>query len=97
MPNNSFPGGDVYVNGKNFDALQLTTRTLWEVKTDDFDIRSLHSQNFFARVKLPEIKREKILAEACGYKFIVGVRSPAHKAALLALDPDLTIVVMDWC
>jgi hypothetical protein len=32
MPNNSFPGGDVYVNGKNFDALQLATRTLWEVK-----------------------------------------------------------------
>ena len=26
MPNNSFPGGDVYVNGKNFDALQLATR-----------------------------------------------------------------------
>ncbi|MET0404256.1 MAG: DUF6310 domain-containing protein, partial [Cystobacter sp.] len=37
MPNNSFPGGDVYVNGKNFDALQLATRTLWEVKTDDFE------------------------------------------------------------
>ena len=29
--------------------------------------------------------------------FVIGVRSPAHKAALLALDPDLTIVVMDWC
>ncbi|MFE8602540.1 DUF6310 domain-containing protein [Archangium violaceum] len=96
MPNNSFPGGDVYVNGKNFDALQLATRTLWEVKTDDFDIHSPHSQRFFARVKLPELKREKVLAEACGYKFVVGVRSPAHKAALLALDPDLTIVVMDW-
>jgi hypothetical protein len=31
MPGNTFPGGDVLVNGKNFDALQLATRTLWEV------------------------------------------------------------------
>ncbi|MBZ4419947.1 DUF6310 domain-containing protein [Myxococcus sp. RHSTA-1-4] len=97
IPNNSFPGWDVLVNGKQFDALQLAARTLWEVKTDDFEIHSPHSQGFFARVKLPEIKREKVLAEACGYKFVVGVRSSAHKAALLALDPDLTIVVMDWC
>ncbi|WNG53916.1 hypothetical protein F0U59_03255 [Archangium gephyra] len=97
MPNNSFPGWDVFVNGKNFDALQLATRTLWEVKTDDFDIHSLHSQRFFAKVKLPEIQREKRLAEACGYNFAVGVRSDAHKAALLELDPELTIVVMDWC
>ena len=37
IPNNSFPGRDVLVNGKNFDALQLATRTLWEVKTDNFD------------------------------------------------------------
>ncbi|ATB41225.1 hypothetical protein CYFUS_006690 [Cystobacter fuscus] len=97
MPNNSFPGGDVYVNGKNFDALQLATRTLWEVKTDDFDIHSSHSQRFFAKMKLPEMQREKRLAEACGYNFAVGVRSAAHKAALLELDPELTIVIMDWC
>ena len=38
VPNNSFPGGEVFVNGKNFDALQLATRTLWEVKTDNFDM-----------------------------------------------------------
>jgi hypothetical protein len=87
----------VLVNGKQFDALVLATRTLWEVKTDDFDIHSIHSQRFFARVKLPEIQREKRLAEACGYNFVVGVRSAAHKAALLELDRELTIVVMDWC
>jgi hypothetical protein len=52
---------------------------------------------FLAQVKIPEIRREKILAEACGYKFVVGVRSPAHKEALLALDRSLEIVVMDWC
>jgi hypothetical protein len=97
IENSSFPGWDVLVNGKQFDAWVPVTRTLWEIKTDDFDIHSPHSQRFFARVKLPEIRREKALAEACGYQFVVGVRSPAHKAALLALDPDLAIVVMDWC
>jgi hypothetical protein len=97
LPENSFPGWDVLVNGKQFDALQLATGTLWEVKTDDFDIHSLRSQRFFAKVKLPEIQREKRLAEACGYSFVVGVRSAAHKAALLELDRSLTVVVIDWC
>ncbi|HLL01641.1 MAG TPA: DUF6310 domain-containing protein [Myxococcaceae bacterium] len=97
LPQNSFPGWDVLVNGKQFDALQLTTRTLWDVKTDNFDIHSLHSQRFFARVKLPEMQRERRLAEACGYKFFVGVKSAAHKVALEKLDSTLTVVVMDWC
>lgn len=97
VPNNYFPGWDVLVNGKQFDALQLAMRTLWDVKTDNFDIHSLHSQRFFARVKLPELQRERRLAEECGYKFVVGVKSAAHKAALEKLDNTLTVVVMDWC
>ncbi|REG37290.1 hypothetical protein ATI61_101272 [Archangium gephyra] len=97
MPNNSFPGWDVFVNGKNFDALQLATRTLWDVKTDDFDKHSPRSRRFLAQVKYPELRREKMLAEECGYEFVVGVRSAAHKEALLALDRTLKIVVMDWC
>ena len=97
MPNNSFPGWDVFVNGKNFDALQMATRTLWDVKTDDFDKHSPRSRRFLAQVKYPEIRRERMLAEACGYEFAMGVRSQAHKDALLELDPDLNVVVMDWC
>jgi hypothetical protein len=97
IPNNSFPGWDVFVNGKNFDAMQLATRTLWDVKTDDFDIHSPRSQAFFAKVKLPEIRREARLARECGYDFIVGVKSAAHKEALEKLDKTLTIVVMEWC
>lgn len=34
---------------------------------------------------------------ACGYDFYVGVRSAAHRAALLNEEPDLNIVIMDWC
>nr|APZ78685.1 uncharacterized protein [Cystobacterineae bacterium] len=97
IKNNSFPGWDVLVNGKQFDALVLATRTLWKVKTDDFDIHSPRSQAFFAKVKLPEIRREAKLAAQCGYNFVVGVKSAAHKAALEKLDKTLTIVVMNWC
>ncbi|WP_309893878.1 DUF6310 domain-containing protein [Archangium sp.] len=97
MPGNTFPGWDVFVNGKNFDALQLATRTLWDVKTDDFEKQPPRSQRFFVRMKLPELRREAKLARECGYDFIIGVRSAAHKAVLLEEDPTLKVVVMDWC
>jgi hypothetical protein len=48
-------------------------------------------------MKLGEIQREARLAKECGYDFIVGVRSEAHKAALLFADRSLKVVVMDWC
>jgi hypothetical protein len=97
IPQNSFPGWDVLVNGKQFDALVLGTRTLWDIKTDDFTKHSRRSQQFFIEVKLPELQREKRLAEECGYDFIVGVRSEAHKTALIRADRSLKVVVMDWC
>jgi Family of unknown function (DUF6310) len=97
IPGNDFPGLNVFVNGKHFDALVLAARTLWEVKTDNFDIHSPRSQAFFAKVKLPEIRREARLAKECGYNFVVGVKSAAHKAALEKLDESLVIIVMDWC
>jgi hypothetical protein len=75
----------------------LVTRTLWDVKTDNFDKHSRRSQQFFIEVKLPELQREKRLAEECGYDFVVGVRSEAHKTALKLADPTLKVVVMDWC
>ncbi len=97
IPNNSFPGGDVFVNGKNFDALQLATRTLWEVKTDNFDTYPPDLREFVLVDQLPKLQYERELARACGFDFKVGVRSAAHKAALLAQDITLDIVVMDWC
>jgi hypothetical protein len=97
IPQNSFPGWDVLVNGKQFDALVLVTRTLWDIKTDNFDKHDPHSQKFFIKVKLPELQREARLATECGYDFVVGVRSEAHKTALKFADPSLKVVVIDWC
>ncbi|MBZ4333448.1 DUF6310 domain-containing protein [Corallococcus sp. AS-1-12] len=99
VPNNSFPGWDVFVNGKNFDALQLTTRTLWEVKTDNFNTYSDFLRGRVLSAQVAEMRIERDLARACGFDFRIGVRSEAHKEALGEQAPDLSdlIVVMDWC
>ncbi|WP_338021971.1 DUF6310 domain-containing protein [Archangium gephyra] len=99
IPNNSFPGGDVFVNGKNFDALQLATRTLWEVKTDNFDTYPPDLRRIVLDDQVPKMRLERDLARACGFDFRVGVRSAAHQAALERAAPELEdlIVVMEWC
>ncbi len=99
IPNNSFPGGDVLVNGKNFDALQLATRTLWEVKTDNFDTYPPDLREIVVESQVEKLRHERALALACRFNFRVGVRSPAHKVALELADPELKglIEVMEWC
>ena len=97
IPNNSFPGWDVLVNGKNFDGLVLATRTLWEVKTDNFDTYPPDLRRIVLNDQVPKMQSERELARACGFDFKVAVRSAAHKAALLKRDSTLKIVIMDWC
>src|SRR4051794_29936779 len=99
VPGNAFPEVDVLVNGKAFDALQPLTRTLWEIKTDDFDNHSPGLKKIVVGNQVVELRRERRLAQACGFEFRVGVRSAAHKAALERAAEDLKglIVVMDWC
>ncbi|WNG31753.1 hypothetical protein F0U62_27130 [Cystobacter fuscus] len=87
----------MFVNGKNFDALQLATRTLWEVKTDNFDTYTEDLQGIVVRSQVPKMQHERELARACGFNFKVGVLSAAHKIALLKQDPALKVVVMNWC
>jgi hypothetical protein len=98
-PNNSFPGGDVLVDGINFDPLQMASRTLWEIKTT-----AVETYNPFVRAReierqVPKLRSDRALALACGFNFRVGVRSEAHRQALEEDAPDLVgfIVVMDWC
>ncbi len=99
VPQNDFPGSDVLVNGKRFDALQLRLRVLWEVKTDNFDTYRAALRRIVIENQVEELQRERALAQACGFDFRIGVRSAAHKAALALQDPNLTsiIIVMDWC
>ncbi len=106
VPANAFPGANVVVNGKAFDALAETptapgyaTFVLWEVKTGDIE----KYNDFILLVDLAnqaaELRRQQLLAWACGYRFAVGVRDEALKEALEKAEPRLkdSIIIMWWC
>jgi hypothetical protein len=93
FPPNRYPGKDVLVDGKRFDALQVGVRVLWEIKTDQFDTYSAFLREQVVRDQVPEMLEERDIAEACGYGFIVGVSTDAHKDALQEEDRTLHVVV----
>jgi hypothetical protein len=81
------------VDGKRFDALQVGVRVLWEIKTDQFDTYSDFLQGQVVDDQIEEFKEERGIARSCGYEFVVGVSSAAHKAALEERDRTFNIVV----
>ncbi|ADO75917.1 uncharacterized protein STAUR_8162 [Stigmatella aurantiaca DW4/3-1] len=81
------------VHGKRIDALHVGKRVLWEIKTDPFDTYSDFLQEQVAGNQVEELQSERTTATACGYDFVVGVSSAAHQAVLLALEPNLGLVV----
>jgi hypothetical protein len=93
FPPNRYPGMDVRVDGKHFDALQVGVRKLWEIKTERFDTYALFVRNQVIDDELLEFEEMRNKARGCGYGFVVGVSTEAHKTALLARNPNLEIVV----
>ena len=85
------------VNGKNFDALQMATRTLWEVKSGDVETYNPYILRIELDDQVKEAQRERAIAAACGYDFVIGVRTEAHKQLLESRDFTLKVIVMDWC
>lgn len=97
VPFNAFPGANVLVNGKAFDALQPAARTLWEVKTTAIETYSPYVQEAELNKQVKEGRKEQALAAACGYQLVIGVRTQVHKTMLEARAPDLIVVLMPWC
>ena len=93
VPPNRYPGMDVLIGGVRFDALQVGVRKLWEIKTHQFDTYSDVLRRQVISDQVIEMREERDIAEACGYGFVVGVSSAAHKAALVRAAPELEIVV----
>jgi hypothetical protein len=93
FPPNRFPGHDVLVNGKRFDALRANARELWEIKTDRFDTYAPFIQERVIQRQMKELQRERDIAEACGYEFVVGVSRAAHKEAIRAVDRTIEVRV----
>ncbi|MDC0708836.1 DUF6310 domain-containing protein [Stigmatella sp. ncwal1] len=93
FPPNRYPGMDVLVGGKRFDALQVGVHVLWEIKTHRFETYSGFLRGQVIRDQVVELVEARNIAAACGYGFVVGVSTQAHKDALEAAEPALTIVV----
>ncbi|WP_163781984.1 DUF6310 domain-containing protein [Myxococcus vastator] len=93
FPPNRYPGMDVLVGGKRFDALQVGARVLWEIKTNQFDTYSDFLQERVIEDQVKEFKEDRGIARACGYGFVVGVSTEAHRAALKRADETFDIVV----
>ncbi|MCK8501561.1 DUF6310 domain-containing protein [Myxococcus fulvus] len=97
VPFNAFRGANALVNGKAYDALQPAARTLWEVKTTAIETYSPFVQRTELQKQVEEGRRERDLAAACGYDFVIGVRTEAHRQMLKNAAPDLKVVLMTWC
>ncbi|NTX63406.1 hypothetical protein HUA74_22390 [Myxococcus sp. CA051A] len=93
FPPNRYPGNDVLVGGKRFDALQVGARVLWEIKTHQFDTYSDFLRDRVVEDQVEEFQEDRDIAAACGYSFVIGVSSAAHKDALLRQDSSLRIAV----
>ncbi|RYD84224.1 MAG: hypothetical protein EOP84_06115 [Verrucomicrobiaceae bacterium] len=93
FPPNRYPGKDVLVGGKRFDALQVGVRRLWEIKTYRFDTYAPFVRNQVIDDEIEEFEEERNIALSCGYGFVVGVSTEAHKEALERASPELEIVV----
>ena len=93
FPPNRYPGMDVLVGGVSFDALQVGVRVLWEIKTHQFDTYPDFIREREIEKELEQIEKQRDAAAACGYGYVIGVSTQAHKEALLAIERSLNIVV----
>ena len=93
FPPNHYPGMDVLVAGVSFDALQVGVRVLWEIKTHQFDTYNAFVRRQEIDKEMKQLNKQRKAAAACGYDFVVGVSTQAHKEALLRADRFLNVVV----
>ncbi|WP_370450944.1 DUF6310 domain-containing protein [Corallococcus sp. CA049B] len=95
FPPNRYPGMDVLVGGVRFDALQVGVRKLWEIKTHRFNLYNSFVRGQEIRREIEQLRKERKAAMACGYEFIIGVSTEAHREALLQENQSLNVVVTD--
>lgn len=84
---------DVLVGSVRFDALQMGVRMLWEIKTNKFDTYAAFIRRREIEKEMEQIVKERRAAATCGYGYMIGVSTQAHKEALLERDQSLNIVV----
>jgi hypothetical protein len=66
---------------------------LWEIKTHKFDTYPPFIRRREIEKEIVQIREERRAAAACGYDYVIGVSTQAHREALLREDDTLNIVV----
>ncbi|WP_199732830.1 MULTISPECIES: DUF6310 domain-containing protein [Corallococcus] len=64
-------------------------------KTHRFDAYNAYVQAQEIAKEVKQLKKERAAAVACGYGFVIGVSTEAHKEALLEEIPALDVVVTE--
>ncbi|WP_434382871.1 DUF6310 domain-containing protein [Melittangium boletus] len=93
FPPNRYPGMDVLVDGVSFDALQVGVRVLWEIKTHRFDTYPEYIRKQEIDKEMKQFDKQRKAAAACGYDYVIGVSTQAHRDELLQRDQDFNIAV----
>ncbi|WP_370450822.1 DUF6310 domain-containing protein [Corallococcus sp. CA047B] len=93
FPPNRYPGMDVLVGGVRFDALQVGVPKLWEIKTHRFNLYNDFVRDQEIKREVEQLRKERKAAMVCGYEFVIGVSTEAHRDALLQENQSLNVVV----
>jgi hypothetical protein len=89
VPPNDYPGNDARVDGKNFDAFNALTKSLWEAKT----YNPANCTSAFCKEKLQpmwyakdlaELAYERTIAHKCEYSFGLAAGDGSYAAAMSA-------------
>jgi len=74
-------------------SFRPTVIPAWTSSWDQFDKYNAFIRKQEIEKELKQIRTERAAAAACGYDFVVGVSTQAHKDALLEKVPTLHVVV----
>ena len=93
VPPNMYPGSDICVMEKNFDA--ISGNILWETKTNNWDNANAFVRGQVVQDYISDAEKESSIARGCGfgYNFLVG--DPRYTTLLLATEPAFQPALTD--
>jgi len=72
-----------------------SARVSWESKSEQFDTYNAFLRGQVVKAQAAQMREERNIALSCGYSFVVGVSTEAHKEALERAAPELEIAVTE--
>ena len=89
IPPNRFPGCDVLVRTKRFDALSVGQDKLWEFKTNRYSTYPQFLKTITIQNDMADIAVEKPIADSCGFNYEFAVADEEEYDDLIAAGANL--------